>query len=170
MHFVFCTYARMYFSSYCAGGGVFFVLFILNSTVSIILFSTRAIYFKSHLLRLIGLPLNCWRSFLTRLHLFSFVLPSIFFVFLPHNIYICVSLYLYLRPTTLVNAPHYFCILWSKLFLTKFADYIMHVWASPHHISTSSRLQRDQIEKELLICYSLFRIGQAAYVEAGCQS
>ena len=95
----------------------------------------------------VWLDCHCWQSFLTRLHLFSFVFPSTFFVFLPHNICICVSLYLYLRPLRLVNAPHYFWILRSKLFLTKFSDFIINVWASPHRIPHPSVYKATKLKR-----------------------
>ena len=123
--YAFCIlYLCSYFSSYCSGG-VFLVLFILNSTVSEIVFSTRAMYFKSHLLRLIGLPLLTELS--NKTASFLFCISVHIFCILPHNICICVFLYLHLRPTTLVNTPHYFWILRSKLFLTKFSDFIINV-------------------------------------------
>ena len=66
-----------------------------------------------------------------------------FFVFLPHNICICVSLYLYLRPLRLVNAPHYFWILRSKLFLTKFSDHII--------------LKKKHVTDDLILAWSSFQ-------------
>ena len=97
-------------------------------------------YFKLHLLRLIGLPLLTELSH--KIASFLFCISVHILCISTHIICICVTLYLYLRPTTLVNAPHYFCILRSKLFLTKFSDYIIKCLSlspSYFHIQPSTK-------------------------------
>ena len=98
--YAFCIlYLCSYFSSYCSGG-VFLVLFILNSTVSEIVFSTRAMYFKSHLLRLIGLPLLTELSNKTASFLFC-ISVHIFCIFTPQYLYLCLPIFVF--------ASHYTC-------------------------------------------------------------
>ena len=65
-----------------------------------IVFSTRAMYFKSHLLRLIGLPLLTELSNKTASFLFC-ISVHIFCIFTPQYLYLCLPIFVF--------ASHYTC-------------------------------------------------------------